>query len=41
MSRGQRIGLLVAAVAIAVVAFVIAKPGSDDNSTGRRPFGSS
>jgi hypothetical protein len=34
MSRAQRIGLLVAAVAIAVVAFVIAKPGSDDKSTG-------
>jgi hypothetical protein len=32
MSRGQRIGLLVAAVAIAVVAFVIAKPGSSDNN---------
>jgi hypothetical protein len=34
MSRGQRIGLLVAAVAIAVVAFVIVKPGSDDDSKG-------
>jgi hypothetical protein len=34
MSRGQRIGLLVAAVAIAVVAFVIAKPGSSDNKSG-------
>jgi hypothetical protein len=32
MSRGQRIGLLAAAVAIAVVAFVIAKPGSNDKS---------
>lgn len=32
MSRGQRIGLLAAVVAIAVVAFVIAKPGSDDTS---------
>jgi hypothetical protein len=31
MSRGQRIGLLAAIVVIAVVAFVIAKPGSDDN----------
>jgi hypothetical protein len=31
MSRGQRIGLLVGAVVIAVAAFVIAKPGSDDS----------
>ena len=31
MSRGQRIGLLAAALVIAVVAFVIAKPGSDDS----------
>jgi hypothetical protein len=31
MSRGQRIGLLVGAVVIAVAAFVIAKPGSSDN----------
>jgi hypothetical protein len=29
MSRGQRIGLLVGAVVIAVAAFVIAKPGGD------------
>ena len=43
MSRGQRIGLLAAAVAIAVVAFVIAKPGSDDNddSTTTQAAGSS
>ena len=33
MSRGQRIGLLAAVVAIAVVAFVIAKPGSDDDNS--------
>src|SRR3954449_621690 len=31
MSRGQRIGLLVGAVVIAVAAFVIAKPGSNDS----------
>jgi hypothetical protein len=37
MSRGQRIGLLAAAVAIAVVAFVIAKPGSDDSSKSGSP----
>ena len=32
MSRGQRIGLLAAALAVAVVAFVVAKPSSDDDS---------
>ena len=31
MSRGQRIGLVVVAAVIAVVAFVIAKPGGDDS----------
>jgi heme/copper-type cytochrome/quinol oxidase subunit 2 len=31
MSRNQRIGLIVAAVAIAVIAYVIASPGGDDN----------
>jgi plastocyanin len=31
MTRNQRIGLIVAAVAVAVVAFVIASPGGDDN----------
>ena len=36
MSRNQRIGLIVAAVAVAVVAFVIASPGGDDE---RRPGG--
>ena len=30
MSRNQRIGLVVAAVLVAVVAFVIASPGGDD-----------
>jgi FtsP/CotA-like multicopper oxidase with cupredoxin domain len=30
MSRNQRLGLVAAVVAIAVVAFVIAKPGGDD-----------
>jgi plastocyanin len=30
MSRNQRIGLIVAAVAVAVLAFVIANPGGDD-----------
>jgi hypothetical protein len=33
VSRGQRVGLLAAAAAVAVAAFVIAKPGSDDNQT--------
>jgi plastocyanin len=31
MTRNQRIGLIVAAVALAVVAFVIASPGGDDD----------
>ena len=31
MSRNQRIGLIVAAVAVAVLAFVIASPGGDDD----------
>jgi len=30
MSRNQRIGLVVAAVLVAVLAFVIASPGGDD-----------
>jgi hypothetical protein len=33
MTRNQRIGLLVAAVAVAVVAFVIVQSGGDDNSS--------
>jgi plastocyanin len=32
MSRNQRIGLIVAAVVVAVLAFVIASPGGDDDS---------
>jgi len=32
MTRNQRIGLIVAAVAVAVIAFVIASPGGDDES---------
>jgi len=31
MSRNQRIGLIVAAVLVAVIAFVIASPGGDDD----------
>jgi FtsP/CotA-like multicopper oxidase with cupredoxin domain len=31
LTRNQRIGLIVAAVAVAVLAFVIASPGGDDN----------
>ena len=31
MSRNQRIGLVVAALAVAVIAFVIASPGGDDD----------
>jgi FtsP/CotA-like multicopper oxidase with cupredoxin domain len=33
MSRNQRIGLVVAALLIAVVAFVVAQPGDDDNDS--------
>jgi FtsP/CotA-like multicopper oxidase with cupredoxin domain len=33
MSRNQRIGLIVAALAVAVVAFIVAQPGDDDDST--------
>jgi FtsP/CotA-like multicopper oxidase with cupredoxin domain len=42
MSRNQRLGLVAAVVAIAVVAFVVAKPGDDDNprSTGKSQRGS-
>jgi FtsP/CotA-like multicopper oxidase with cupredoxin domain len=32
MSRNQRIGLIVAALVVAVLAFVIANPGEDDDS---------
>ncbi len=32
MSRNQRIGLIVAAVVVAVLAFVIASPGGDDEA---------
>ena len=32
MSRNQRIGLVVAALLVAVVAFVVAQPGDDDDS---------
>jgi FtsP/CotA-like multicopper oxidase with cupredoxin domain len=35
MTRNQRIGLLVAAVVVAVVGFVIANPGGDDESGGQ------
>jgi hypothetical protein len=34
MSRGQRIGLIVAAVVVAVVGFAIASPGGDDDAGG-------
>jgi FtsP/CotA-like multicopper oxidase with cupredoxin domain len=33
MSRNQRIGLVVAALVVAVVAFIVAQPGDDDDST--------
>jgi hypothetical protein len=33
MSRNQRIGLVVVALAVAVVAFVVAQPGDDDSSS--------
>ncbi len=32
MSRNQRIGLIVAALAVAVVAFVVAQPGDDEDA---------
>jgi FtsP/CotA-like multicopper oxidase with cupredoxin domain len=32
VSRNQRIGLVVAAVAVAVVAFIVARPGDDEDS---------
>jgi hypothetical protein len=32
MSRNQRIGLVVAALAVAVVAFIVAQPGDDDST---------
>ncbi|MEA2377725.1 MAG: hypothetical protein QOD13_1632 [Thermoleophilaceae bacterium] len=32
MSRNQRIGLVVAALAVAVVAFIVARPGDDNGS---------
>ncbi|MEA2363506.1 MAG: hypothetical protein QOD71_2651 [Thermoleophilaceae bacterium] len=33
MSRNQRIGLVVAALAVAVVAFIVAQPGDDKSSS--------
>jgi FtsP/CotA-like multicopper oxidase with cupredoxin domain len=33
MSRNQRIGLVVGALIVAIVAFVVAQPGGDDDST--------
>jgi FtsP/CotA-like multicopper oxidase with cupredoxin domain len=33
MSRNQRIGLIVAALAVAVVAFIVAQPGDDNNGS--------
>jgi len=33
MTRNQRIGLVVIALAVAVVAFVVARPGDDDETT--------
>ena len=35
MSRNQRIGLVVAALAVAVIAFVIARPGGDDDNASQ------
>jgi FtsP/CotA-like multicopper oxidase with cupredoxin domain len=36
MSRNQRIGLVLAALVVAVLAFVIAQPGDDDGDSGSR-----
>jgi hypothetical protein len=33
MTRNQRIGLVVAALGVAVVAFIVAQPGDDDDSS--------
>jgi hypothetical protein len=33
MSRNQRIGLVVAALVVAVVAFIVARPGDDDDDS--------
>jgi plastocyanin len=35
MTRNQRIGLIVAALAVAVIAFVIASPGGDDDGDNK------
>jgi FtsP/CotA-like multicopper oxidase with cupredoxin domain len=40
MSRNQRIALLAGAVVVAVVAFVIAQSGGDDNDNGSQPASS-
>jgi len=37
MSKGGRLGLVAVAIAIAVVAFVIAKPGDDEDKSGNTP----
>jgi FtsP/CotA-like multicopper oxidase with cupredoxin domain len=37
MSRNQRIGLVVAALAVAVVAFIVAQPGDDDSPQTTTP----
>ena len=37
MSRNQRVGLVVAALAVAVIAFVIASPGGDDDGDTKAP----
>jgi hypothetical protein len=39
MTRGQRIGLIAAALVVAVVAFLIIKPGDDESSDSSKPAG--
>jgi hypothetical protein len=39
VSRGQRIGLVAAVVVVAIVAFVIAQPGSDDSKSKGKTSG--
>jgi hypothetical protein len=39
MTRGQRIGLVAAAVVVAIVAFLVIKPGDDESGDSSKPAG--